>query len=235
MPCGTICCGVGQTCSNGTCSSACAVPCGASCCAAGQSCVNGVCSGCANPCGTSCCGNDVCVNGSCCPQANACGATCCSAGAICIMDQAGNKACAVACQTSSQCGGSSPCCALLNNNDQTGACVPNGLAACRCTTGAECAMGGACAPATTNDVVSHAAYICVPDDGLAWHGCNGFGVTCGNGYDCWGDSRGNKFCARSCNTDAQCGNPGIACCNTAAACDNAIQQCSGAGGCMTCQ
>jgi hypothetical protein len=227
--CGGACCSSGQQCINGACGT-CSTPCGAACCTGQEQCINGAC---CVPCGGSCCtSTQTCLNGSCC--SNPCGSTCCNQGAVCVQDMAGNKACATACTTNADCPGAKACCAELQGGGS--ACVSTQFTnPCLCATKSDCANipgKGACVPIVSGDVVSEKAYACQPNDGGAWHGCTG--VSCGSGYDCWKDARGNEMCSRSCAADATCGNPGIACCNKQATCTNAVFSCGGPGGCMTC-
>jgi hypothetical protein len=100
---------------------------------------------------------------------------------------------------------------------------------------ANSAGGPSCAPVADNGVVAARAMVCRPNDGAAYHGCQFIANNgCDSGYDCWRDRLGNEFCARSCNSSADCGNAGIACCNTTARCNRLIGSCGGAGACMPC-
>lgn len=169
-----------------------------------------------------------------------CGADCCATTAVCLIDQSGNRACAPACNTSSDCQGhgNAACCVALTGGG--GACVnpATGTYECLCKTASDCTAatvgGPACVPVVSGDHVASKAHACGPDDGVLWHGCNT--TTCASGSDCWLDGGGNKFCTNSCNEDATCGNPGTACCvmPPAATCSNALLSCSGSGGCMPC-
>ncbi len=261
VDCGSFCCPAGQSCGVNGCVDGCAVPCGNACCAAGQSCTNGVCSSgsrcqqgtpcgnvcctgqqqcinsqCCIPCGGACCSNgDVCLNAQCCAANKVCGATCCNDNADCITDGAGNKFCATKCSVSKDCPANAPCCGVIKGAT---VCLPNPTMqnsySCTCTIGSDCSSG-ACAPLTNGNDIVIGPYVCKPNNGQAWQGCEPGSGPCVGGYDCWKDGNGNQFCTRSCNNDATCGNPGVACCNTQATCHNDVLSCSGSGGCMLCQ
>jgi hypothetical protein len=132
-----------------------------------------------------------------------CPTACCDGGAQCVDDGLGNLSCKKSCVTSSECPASAQCCELLK--DGTGVCADGtGANLCRCTTGAECSSK-ACAPnidAMSNPV---GPYVCVPDDGAAYHGCNGPLVTCGGTSCCFIDAQKNAICVETCTNDSQCG------------------------------
>jgi hypothetical protein len=69
-------------------------------------------------------------------------------------------------------------------------------------------------------------YVCVPNDGMPYNGCNGLLTSCkGAGTCCFTDALANQFCASECTNDSQCG---------AAACvtySNANTTCGGTLGC----
>jgi hypothetical protein len=119
-------------------------------------------------------------------------------------------------------------------------CDPEHANGCvlECSQRSNCANdpgGPSCAPVAKNGVVSAQAMICRPDDGGAYHGCQFLANNgCASGYDCWRDNVMNEFCARSCNADSDCGNPGIACCNRFVKCNRLIGSCAGSGACMPC-
>jgi hypothetical protein len=152
-----------------------------------------------------------------------CPATCCDAGALCVDDGLGNLSCKKPCTTNSQCPMSAPCCQVLK--DGSGACAADsgGSLLCRCTTGAEC-TSKSCAPGQDAMGNPVGPYICVPNDGMPYDGCHGL-TTCGNGYCCFTDAKGNEFCASQCTNDSMCG---------AASCvtySNANTTCGGMLGC----
>ena len=153
-----------------------------------------------------------------------CPTKCCDTGAVCIDDGLGNLSCKKPCTTSSQCPASAQCCEVLKNG--SGVCAAaTGNNVCRCTTGAECSSK-ACAPA--QDAMGNPAgpYICVPNDGMPYNGCNGLLTSCrAPGTCCFTDAKANQFCASQCTNDSQCG---------AAACvtySNANTTCGGMLGC----
>jgi hypothetical protein len=129
--------------------------------------------------------------------------------------------------------GSTCCCPVGQTCDpeNNNACVPT------CTTSADCvgnAHGSACVPVIANDVPDQKRFICKPNDGARWHGCNG-SVTCPSN-DCWlNPATGDNYCLPGCMNDSTCGNPGVACCHTDLTCHNAIESCSTTGGCLFCQ
>ena len=206
-------CASGQTCINGGCCQATSV-CGAACCSAGQSCINGQC--CSAPCGSQCC----------------------SANAMCVQDSAGNSRCAQLCAKNSDCPSATNCCSdVSGSTNRVCTTYTQGLR-CSCQNNSDCTAFGpntACAPQVNNDIIQSKTLICKPNDAAAWDGCNlGAGACCPTNYDCRGDSNGNHFCARTCSSDPQCGNPNVACCSTTAGCFNCVSACS-SGGCMACQ
>ena len=107
-----------------------------------------------------------------------------------------------------------------------------------CTSRASCSRnpgGPSCAPSGTGGIITQRGYVCRQDDGKPLHGCqllanNG----CDNGYDCWRDKKNNTVCTKSCNADADCGSPGVACCDKMAACNRIVGMCGGAGACLPC-
>ncbi len=171
----------------------------------------------------------------------ACGAMCCTSGSVCLTDQAGNESCAKSCAKSSDCASPNGCCALLMSGG-AGACVAYQTGySCLCAVNRDCstAIGGpACAPYVKNDVVSAKDFVCKPNDAQPWDGCDTGAGCCPNGYDCWADSAGRSYCARSCSNDSECGNVGVACCTgsgaPAATCNNCVFTCGGNGGCTAC-
>lgn len=150
---------------------------------------------------------------------------CCDAGALCIDDGLGNLSCKKPCASSSQCPAISPCCEVLK--DGSGVCaVATGDNLCRCTTGAECSTK-ACAPNVDTQGNPVGPYVCVLNDGAAYHGCNGALTSCKGSDCCFTDALANEFCASPCTNDSQCG---------AASCvtySNANTTCSGMLGCGT--
>lgn len=131
-----------------------------------------------------------------------CPTKCCDAGATCVDDGLGNLACKKTCTTSSQCP-TTQCCELLK--DGTGVCAAGtGDNLCRCSTGAECSTK-ACAPNIDTQGNPVGPYVCVPNDGAAYHGCNGALSTCGGTDCCFIDAKANQFCVAPCLNDSQCG------------------------------
>lgn len=127
--------------------------------------------------------------------------------------------------------------------DHGNACVPT------CRNSADCSgssNGTACAPVVVGNAPTAKRFICKPNDGANWHGCNG-STTCTG--DCWGNpATGDYYCLPSCNSDNTCGNADVACCNSNLVCSNALQSCSttpptstgsasgnSGGGCLFCQ
>jgi hypothetical protein len=153
-----------------------------------------------------------------------CPSKCCDTGALCIDDGLGNLSCKKPCTTSSQCPSAAQCCEVLK--DGTGACAaPASDSVCHCTTGVEC-TSKACAP--LQDAMGNPAgpYVCVPNDGMPYNGCNGLLTSCkGAGTCCFTDALANQFCASECTNDSQCGN---AACVTYS---NANTTCGGMLGC----
>jgi hypothetical protein len=157
---------------------------------------------------------------------NKCPTKCCDAGATCVDDGLGNLACKKTCTTNSQCPASASCCEVLK--DGSGVCaVATGDNLCRCTTGAECSTK-ACAPNVDTQGNPVGPYVCVLNDGAAYHGCSGILTSCAAaGTCCFTDAKANQFCASQCTNDSQCG---------AASCvtySNANTTCSGMLGCGT--
>lgn len=126
------------------------------------------------------------------------------------------------------------CCGV----DQT--CDPERAFACvnTCSQRTSCSgspYGSACGLVGQAGVIIAKQRVCRPDDGGPFHGCkllanNG----CDNGYDCWRDRANNLVCTTSCNSDADCKNPGVACCDKTATCNKIIGACGGTGACMPC-
>ena len=213
------------------------VACGSVCCSANDSCVDGVC---CVPCGGGCCPvGDTCVSDACC--SNPCGEMCCADGDLCVSDQLGNYDCAATCDVNTDC--TSPACCAVVQHAAVGskvwaACLDPAAYTnpCRCIQQTDCAnMPGkpACVPVTFEDKVVAKVYSCAPNDGNPWNGCNG-STYCTTGYDCWTDGWGNNVCVHSCNSDSDCGNPGVACCVKTATCNNFTTACQGTGGCLPC-
>ena len=152
-----------------------------------------------------------------------CPTTCCDPGAACVDDGAGNLSCKKSCDTNSDCSSSNPCCELLK--DGSGVCAGNSSdVLCRCTVGAECSSK-ACAPNIDAQGNPVGPYVCVQNDGAAYHGCSGLLTSCGSGLCCFTDAHANQFCASQCTNDSQCG---------AASCitySNANTSCPGMLGC----
>ena len=186
----------------------------------GGSCAAALCNG------TCCASGDQCIADACCPAAQSCGSTCCSAGAECVKDTAGNQACAVTCQTSSDCtGAATPCCEPTTTNgvfSGSGVCEAAPTTAnpydCLCGITSECGFFTSatpeCIPAVNSSGILTGPYICGNDDGASHDGCKGPLTVCsvGNQY-CSTDSKANEFCSIECTSDSLCGNPGVACCN----------------------
>jgi hypothetical protein len=137
----------------------------------------------------------------------------------------------------------------------------NGLAYCNpvgggptptvCESDQDCAEGNSaypsCAPEYDAGVGLLSApsgvstFYCVADDGQPYDGCAGTFTTCSGVFDCWtiqswSASSGNngpmELCALSCNVDADCNQPGVACCDTTGvACSNDVEECDGNGAC----
>jgi hypothetical protein len=164
-------------------------------------------------CGGNCCAStDTCISNSCCSAAQTCGTACCASTAVCFTDGAGNKSCATLCTDSSQCPTATNCCTPFTNGQS--ACLAFGVAqgqACRCTTSAECSSGGACAPLTDTTGAPVGPFVCKPNDGALYDGCNGLGTTCSGNGCCVQDTNGNYFCTTTCTNASMCGN---AKCNT---------------------
>lgn len=138
-----------------------------------------------------------------------CPSACCASGATCADDGLGNLSCKKACTNSYMCPSTSPCCEL--QPDGSGFCSNSmGGAQCRCAHGTDCSSG-ACAPRIDLSGNPIGPYICVPNDGGAYHGCSGLLTSCGDGKCCMTDSYNNQFCASQCSNSTQCGK---ASCNT---------------------
>ena len=107
------------------------------------------------------------------------------------------------------------------------ACVPT------CAVHADCITspnGTACAPVVQNDQPAAKVYICKPDDGAAWHGCNSSSVICQGTSECFADASSNRFCTLACTFDSECGPSAIGCCNLTQSEDG-----SAGDGCGVCQ
>jgi hypothetical protein len=124
-----------------------------------------------------------------------------------------------------------------------------------CTSTAQCPqgtatdsnnIGGVCVPNSNGTGLVSGSWVCQPVSGAAYQGCalpNSTADTdCPNNFDCWSFGYGGTgFCTTSCNTDSDCGQPGVACCDTSttcvhvsckAGCGNSLLNC--AGSCVTC-
>lgn len=128
------------------------------------------------------------------------------------------------------------CCCL-----QGEVCDPDHGSACvsTCTRASGCSgsqYGNSCAPIAQGGVIAAKVMVCRPDDGKAFHGCKFFSLTgCESGYECWKDARANLVCTKGCTTNADCGNPGVACCDRTATCAvTTPAKCSGTGACLPC-
>jgi hypothetical protein len=253
VPCGGACCDPGKVCNQDELCVPCpGVICGTACCGPGEQCTNGVCGVQCN--GAFCVDGGACVNGACC--ANPCGdfdagaSLCCPAGSDCFADNIGGEGstvvkygCGQHCSVSSACPSTQPCCRFLYSGEGTCYDPSTAPAPCRCKVTSECTngengsplLGGtACVPVVSKGVVVAKFYICKDNSGAGWSGCNG-GVPCQSGYDCWTDDNNNSICARSCNTDNDCGNVNVACCVKTAKCNNGdAGTCAGAGACLPC-
>ena len=139
------------------------------------------------------------------------------------------------------------CCPTGQNCDQvSGSCVTV------CASSADCTSDNstpACAPDGNAQLIEEGGtdgFICRPSDGVGYDGCGGANNECRSPFDCWTAPEG-QFCTLSCNVDADCGNPGIACCDTSSAvsCSNFLgihgcdtnPACTGgacAGACLPC-
>jgi hypothetical protein len=222
---GALLCGA---CSSGNPSSACPeyapVECssgGASwCCDMGQTCapISGLClrapEGCpaAFPvdCVTSCCpGNTRCgPNDTCLPLGSGGGGSGGAGGAAPTSGSGGKAASGGAsgsnpgeCASSSECPSATPCCELSTSGASHCAAVSD--TQCRCSRGAECSSG-ACAPATNPVGAPVGPYVCVLNDGKAYHGCNGALTSCDTGLCCFTDASENEFCAKPCAAEFEC-------------------------------
>lgn len=205
--CGGVC--VNTSTDNANCG-ACGVACSGS-----TSCRNGACvTPTPGPCGPStpngtCPDGQSCIGGACCGQP--CGSVCCSTGSTCVRDGSGNLACARRCQASSECAGSTGCCAMLYNDAGRdvgyGACLTAtpGVTYCRCATQAECGSGGGCTPLIDANRVPIGPYACTALACAPYQRCTGIFGSCPNGYCNLCDSAGRCFCAQVCASDAQCG------------------------------
>ncbi len=170
-----------------------------------------------------------------------CASQCCNADAVCVSDMAGNKTCAVSCTDSKACPPASPCCGP-GGESKTGATdqwagLPStfyATAVCRCVTGAACGSG-VCGPQTDSTGNPFGPYVCKPNDSKPYDGCGGC-PHCGSapGLNCWNDpTAGDAICAKSCNTNVDCGDAGNVCCKPAT-CGNCLNSCGGSGMCGPC-
>jgi hypothetical protein len=86
-------------------------------------------------------------------------------------------------------------------------CFPNSTFAnqqCMCAKAAECSSGSC---GKTSNALGNPtkAWVCQPNDGKAYHGCNG-SVTCTGGYCCVGlTGTGGSICEEPCQNASQCG------------------------------
>lgn len=160
---------------------------------------------CGSPCGTDCCDLFV-LEG---------------VASECVDEGNGNLACAQLCARSSDCPATTPVCTLFA--DGSAACTVDIGGQRVCKTKADCS-GDACAP-SVNGKGTPGPYVCVPDDGAAYHGCNGALTFCSSGTCCFGDSAGNHFCAPSCATDSDCSG------GTCRSYDNGSSTCTSTKGC----
>ncbi len=118
-------------------------------------------------------------------------------------------------------------CLNLQCGDDEGCLQLGDKAVCKkkCSRPTDC-PNEACAPAAyAGEPIG--PYICVPNDGGAYHGCAGLLTSCGDAYCCFADSNMNQFCAKPCTGTgiAECG---FASCNTY---DNTHTTCSGMKAC----
>jgi hypothetical protein len=189
-------------------------------------------------CSGTCCGaSDSCIGNACCPQERSCGAAsggpntvCCSPGSECVIDSFTDAgSCEQVCQQASDCGGAAPCCAAAFAGmggafRGYGHCEAQGID-CLCSGFSDCSAlpdGGACVPLASAGVLT-GPYVCLADDGAAFHGCSAPGDPgnqCATGQACTTDAVGNQFCSTVCSSDVQCGNVGVACC--AASCGSNV-------------
>ena len=115
----------------------------------------------------------------------------------------GGGASGASCTTSDECPKAAPCCAV--QDDGSSHCAVFTDKQCRCAKGTDCSSG-ACAPAVNVVGTPSGPYVCVPNDGKAYHGCSGALLACDGGYCCLTDSNENQFCAKPCELDAECSN-----------------------------
>lgn len=113
------------------------------------------------------------------------------------------------CTTSSECPSATPCCEAAIGGPSHCATVTDKQ--CRCEKGSECSSGS-CAPAINAAGYPNGPYVCVPNDGQPYHGCNGALTSCGSGFCCFTDGKANQFCGSPCDQLDDC--PGGAACNT---------------------
>lgn len=132
-----------------------------------------------------------------------CPTACCDAGATCVDDGLGNLSCRQNCTTSSECPASAACCEPIKGGTSVCEAATDATQTCRCTTGAECSSK-TCAPDIDADGNPIGPYICVPNDGAAYHGCSGL-TSCKGTDCCFIDAQANQFCVAPCLNDSQCG------------------------------
>jgi hypothetical protein len=131
----------------------------------------------------------------------------CDTGSICVPSLNGAR-CLPKCTTSSQCPSTVPCC-VFTADGQSYCDGADSSHECRCTSGSECSTG-ACAPFTDIIGTPSGPYVCVANDGQAYHGCSGLLTSCGAGYCCFTDGKQNQFCSKPCASSTECG-AGAAC------------------------
>lgn len=194
-PCGGACCPAGQSCVNGTCTSAgppvppnCGTgraACGSVCCAPGQTCSGGqcvaACSATQTACGATCCDNEtqVCQSGACvsrCPQGQiACGGACCASGQSCV-----NGAC-VCPENQVACG---PLCCQQGQTCINGQCVESCDPPCdKCSN----CVDGTCRPSQVCD----SCEVCDPATGKCTPVGNANGTCSSDGCQTWGSTNSN--------------------------------------------
>jgi hypothetical protein len=157
-----------------------------------------------------------------------CNGACCAASQLCVMDRSsGVYACADVCTTNSDCPAAA-CCSWSSFPGETAwngqaVCLDarNNDGSCLCQNGSDC-PGGACTP-------WQGFYTCLPNDGAAYHGCMG-STTCGSGFDCVQDCKGNEYCAaaaaQSCPGPTWCTVPTAICRNAVFSCSDDCMLCS---------
>jgi hypothetical protein len=131
-----------------------------------------------------------------------CGKDCCKAGTVCVGDGLFGGTCAAECEANSECPMASPVCSLFE--DGSSACTADMGLPQRCSAAADCASK-ACAPNVDAAGDPAGPYVCVPNDGGAYHGCFGLLTSCDSDHCCFTDKEQNQFCARPCTSAAECG------------------------------